>query len=75
MKVLGTAGDLALCSFGSYVVGARKEMSIDVSNAPGWSRDVVSLRILLRGDGQPADAVPTQPNNGGATTSPFIKLA
>jgi HK97 family phage major capsid protein len=75
MKPLGTAGDLALASFGSYIVGARKEMSIETSAHVGFMKDTQNYRILIRVDGQPADAVPTTPANGGATTSSFIKLA
>jgi len=31
----------------------RQEMILDTSNAPGWSRDVVSFRLTLRLDGRP----------------------
>jgi HK97 family phage major capsid protein len=74
-KPLGTPGDIGLFDFGEYVVGMRKEVSIDTSNAPGWTRDALSFRVIVRLDGQPAAAAPITPDNGAPTMSSFVTLA
>lgn len=50
---LGTTGDIALLDPTWYVIGLRQDMIVETSNAPGWTRDVVSFRITLRLDGMP----------------------
>lgn len=49
---VGTSGDIALCDLSNYVIGTRQDLSIESSNAPGWTRDVVSFKLTLRTDGQ-----------------------
>jgi HK97 family phage major capsid protein len=73
-KPLGTPGDIGLFDFGEYVVGMRREVSIDTSNAPGWTRDALSFRVIVRVDGQPAAAGPITPDNGAPTMSAFVTL-
>jgi HK97 family phage major capsid protein len=74
-KPLGTPGDIGLFDFGEYVVGLRKNVSIDTSNAPGWNRDALSFRVIVRVDGQPAAAGPITPDNAAPTMSSFVTLA
>ncbi len=50
---LGSKGDVMLFDPKKYAVGLRSDLAIDTSNAPGWTRDVVSLRVILRIDGSP----------------------
>lgn len=48
---VGTSGDISLCDLSNYVIGTRQDLSIESSNAPGWTRDVVSFKLTLRTDG------------------------
>jgi HK97 family phage major capsid protein len=50
---VGTKDDICLADLTQYVIGMRRELILDVSNAPGWSGDVVSFRMTLRLDGRP----------------------
>ena len=72
-KTLGDAGDCGFFDFGAYALGMRKEMSIDKSIHAGWTKDLVSYRIIIRFDGMPVLSEPIQPENG-ATLSPFVSL-
>jgi len=74
MPVLGDANDCVFCDASQYGVGIRKEMSIDVSNVPGWTQDLTSLRIIVRFDGQGTWAKPITPKKG-ATQSWVVGLA
>jgi HK97 family phage major capsid protein len=71
---LGTAGDIGLFDFSRYIIGVRREVSIEMSNAPGWLTDSQSFRLIIRVDGQPADATPFQPEGGAPTMSAFVTL-
>jgi HK97 family phage major capsid protein len=51
LPVLGSKGDLLLVNFSHYVIGLRKEIALEKSNAPGWARDVLSYRTIVRVDG------------------------
>lgn len=48
---LGDTGDIMLVNFRGYAVGLRAEVAIEASNAPGWLKDRVDFRIILRVDG------------------------
>jgi len=48
---LGDTGDLMLVNLRAYAVGIRADVVIESSNAPGWLKDKVSFRIILRADG------------------------
>lgn len=75
MKPLGDLGDILLADFSQYVIGLRKEVSIDKSIHPGFSRDMVTFRVLMRGDGQPSWTTAYTPETGADTLSPFVTLA
>ncbi len=63
MPAAGTAGDVILVNLQNYYIGMRKEVSLDRSDAPGFTQDYTSFRALLRADGQPAwDKVLTKPD-------------
>jgi HK97 family phage major capsid protein len=51
LNVIGQQGDVLLANFQNYVLGLRKDLVLEVSNAPGWGRDVLSYRVILRADG------------------------
>src|SRR5947207_6394800 len=52
VPTVGTAGDIGLYDFSQYAVGLRKDMTLDKSMYPGFTRDTSHYRGLLRGDGQ-----------------------
>jgi HK97 family phage major capsid protein len=53
MSALGDLFDIALVDLTQYAIGLRKEMAIDRSQAPGWTQDLDSWRIITRVDGMP----------------------
>lgn len=71
---LGAKGDLILCDPSQYSIGLRKEVSLDKSNAPGWTRDESSYRAILRADGQGTWDKAITPVNGD-TLSWCVALA
>lgn len=73
-KPLGTPGDIGLFDFSEYIVGMRKEVSVETSNGPGFYRDSLSFRVIVRVDGQPAAAGPITPEGGAPTMSSFVTL-
>ena len=48
---LGDLGDIVFADFTQYTIGLRKEISLDKSNAPGWTEDMMDYRVTLRIDG------------------------
>lgn len=71
---LGTEGDLMLCDLSQYVIGLRQEIIVDRSNAPGWTRDVESFRVIIRADGQSLWDKPITPKKGTHTLSWCVVL-
>ena len=51
LPTLGQQGDVLLVADGGYVVGMAQQITVDTSNAPAWSRDLVSLRCVVLADG------------------------
>jgi HK97 family phage major capsid protein len=64
LPTLGNKGDLVLVNFSNYAIGLRTEVVLEKSNAPGWSRDVTSYRIILRADSMGLWNKPQTPKNG-----------
>ncbi|NOT55864.1 MAG: phage major capsid protein [Deltaproteobacteria bacterium] len=64
LPVLGQKGDILLVNFSNYVLGLRKEVVLEKSNAPGWGRDVMSYRVILRADAQGKWNKAQTPKNG-----------
>lgn len=48
---LGTVGDIILADFSQYIVGLRKEMTLDKSGHLGFQTDETYYRAILRADG------------------------
>ncbi|ACN17851.1 Phage major capsid protein, HK97 family [Desulforapulum autotrophicum HRM2] len=71
---LGAQGDINLVDFTQYAVGLRKDLSLDISNAPGWTEDMTDYRLIVRVDGMSTWSAPVTPLNGTVTLSPFITL-
>jgi HK97 family phage major capsid protein len=74
-RAVTTAGDVNLVDFGYYLIGDRQAMSARQSEEFRFQNDITSFRIIERLDGRPWLASAITPQNGGATLSPFIKLA
>ena len=55
LPALGDSGDIVCFDPLMYAIGMRQEMAIDISNSAGtgWVNDYLSLRCILRADGQP----------------------
>lgn len=73
MSALGDLFDIALVDFTQYAIGLRKEMAIDRSQAPGWTQDLDSWRIITRVDGMPTWNDVFKPEHG-ATQSWAVTL-
>jgi HK97 family phage major capsid protein len=74
-RAVTTAGDVNLVDFGYYLIGDRQAMSARQSEEFRFQNDITAFRIIERLDGRPWLASAITPQNGGATLSPFIKLA
>lgn len=66
---VGTLGDIILVDFSQYLVGLRKEVVLERSNAPSWTADELDYRVVLRVDGQGTWQSAVTPKNGGDTLS------
>jgi HK97 family phage major capsid protein len=74
LPTLGQKGDIILANFDYYTLGLRKEVVLEKSNAPGWSRDVMSYRVILRADAMGRLNQAYKPRNG-STQSWCVTLA
>jgi HK97 family phage major capsid protein len=75
VPVLGDAGDINLIDFGFYLIGDRQVMSAQSSEHYKFGNDMTAYRIIERVDGRPWLSSAITPKNGGATLSPFVKIA
>ena len=66
---LATAGDAILVDPTQYLLGIRREMSVEVDLAPGWANDLVSYRAILRADGASSWDKVLTPRVGSTTLS------
>jgi HK97 family phage major capsid protein len=73
VPTLGQRGDIGLYDFSQYMVGLRRDVSIDRSQEPGFTRDTRHYRAIVRADGQPTWAAAYTPKHG-PTSSPFVIL-
>ncbi len=64
LPALGTKGDLSFVDWSQYALGVRKEITIERSNAPGWTEDATDWRTIIRVDGQGKWNAPVTPANG-----------
>jgi len=51
LPVLGTKGDVLVVADESYTVGMLQNILVDVSTAPDWRKDLISLRCIVLADG------------------------
>jgi HK97 family phage major capsid protein len=72
-SILGTKGDVMLVDWSQYVIGARMDLQIDVSNQFLFRTNQLAWRVIARLDGKPwLNSYVTDAE--GFTSSPFICL-
>lgn len=64
MPTLGDADDIMFVDPSQYAIGVRRDMKLEKSTIPGWTKDLMSYRALLRFDGQGTWNAPITPRNG-----------
>jgi HK97 family phage major capsid protein len=64
VPTLGQQGDLTLCDLSQYIVGMRKEVTMERSGHLGFATDESHIRTITRCDGQPAWDKVFTPKNG-----------
>jgi HK97 family phage major capsid protein len=74
MQAVGSRGDLAIVDFSEYIVGLRKEVSIDKSAHVFFASDKTAIRCIVRLDGQPKWSSAITPKNGTDTLSWAVVL-
>lgn len=71
---LGDAGDIMFCDFGSYLIGERAPITIDMSDQVYWSTDYIAYKFTERIDGQPTITSALTPYGSQDTLSAFVML-
>lgn len=74
-NAVGAAGDINFVDFGFYLLGDLQAMSARQSEEYRFKNDITAFRVIERLDGRPWLNSAITPMNGGATLSPFVKLA
>lgn len=64
MPKLGDADDIMFVDLSQYAIGIRRGLTLEKSNIPGWTKDLMSYRALLRFDGQGTWNTAISPRNG-----------
>ncbi len=72
---VGTVGDVILADFSQYVVGLRREVVLERTNAASWTTDEIDYRALLRVDGMGSWQSALTPKNSGDTLSWCVAIA
>ncbi len=73
LPTLGSKGDVLIVADDSYAVGMLQNITIDVTTAAQWTKDLISLRCVVLADGQLSwDKVYTAPD--AATYSTAVAL-
>lgn len=75
VSALGTEGDISFVDLGYYLIGDRQTMTVESSPHYRFQNGETSFRFVSRVDGRPWLQSALTPRNGGATLSPFVKLA
>ncbi|HPA14897.1 MAG TPA: phage major capsid protein [Desulfobacterales bacterium] len=64
LPAIGDVGDIVFVDLSQYAIGIRREMKLEKSTIPGWTKDLVSYRVLIRVDGQGTWSDSITPKNG-----------
>ena len=73
-SALGTSGDLILADLGSYFIGERMLLTVQMSPHPKFEQYRTDVRAVARLDGQPGMVTPITPAQGTDTLSAFVSL-
>jgi len=73
-NALGDKGDIILADLSRYLVGLRKDVSLEREIGSGWKDDLVGFRTIVRFDGMPAWPSAVTPRAGADTLSAFVTL-
>lgn len=68
LPTLGTVGDIILADFSQYLIGIRREVTLNKSGHIGFDTDETAFRTIVRADGQGKWASAHTPNNGPSTS-------
>jgi len=74
LPVQGSTGDVLLADWTYYLVGDRKEVTIESTNIYKFKNDQTSWRAVHRVDGQPWLSQPLTLADGTSQVSPFVIL-
>lgn len=66
---VGTVGDVILVDFSQYIVGLRKEVVLERTNATNWTSDEIDYRAIIRVDGMGSWESAITPKNSGDSLS------
>ena len=72
---LGDVGDIVFADMSQYGLLMKRSARMENSNAPGFDRDVIQFRMIMRVDGLPLWPTPITPFNGGNTLTWATYLA
>lgn len=72
---IGDKGDVVFADLSQYALLLKRRARMESDNGPGFNRDVVSFRMIMRVDGTPLWTGPITPFNGGATQTWATYLA
>jgi len=64
MPTVGDADDIMFVDPTQYAIGIRRGLTLEKSNIPGWTQDLMSYRALLRFDGQGTWNAAINPEHG-----------
>jgi len=64
MPTLGDADDIMFVDLTQYAMGIRREIKLEKSIIPGWTKDLMSYRVLVRFDSQGTWSAPLSPKSG-----------
>jgi HK97 family phage major capsid protein len=74
LPVQGSTGDVLLADWSYYLIGDRKEVTIESTNVYKFQTDQTSWRAVHRVDGQPWLSQPLTLADGTSQVSPFVIL-
>jgi len=69
LPILGDLGDIVLADFSQYIIGLRKDMTVDRSGHLLFDSDETAFRAIMRADGMGRWNAPMIPRNGSAANS------
>ena len=64
MPKVGDADDIMFVDPSQYAIGIRRGVTLEKSNIPGWTNDLMSYRALVRFDAQGTWNAAITPKNG-----------